>query len=233
MIRKRISYLNPRIFRTAPRAQGLEIEMKILNVKQPENRSCLWISHWEAGVIDTDVGCYKIPRWRDLFTRIAAKFVGTNAPTPLAEALKRLGARDEFGNEPEVFLPMIAMRPSLGEASITGLFETHWKSVPLDLVVFEDRWEVSLREDREYRSGYYSYSRIFIASILEVRDRETGQTAVMREVITPKDDGPNRFQNHLGDKVSAIRVIGDRVDVKTRFGVETKIHYMKLCSPNS
>lgn len=165
-----------------------------------------------------------------LIAKIATRYVGKKVPVVLQEFI--IGLMQN--NKSHTFLPMRVARPPQGEASTTGLFEMHWKSVPLDLAVFEDRWEVSLREEKEYRSGYYSYSRIYITSVLEVRDRETGRSGVVRAKITPDDDGPNQFYLHLGDKVLVIRMVGDKVVVKTRFGRgDEKIHAVSLRPPGS
>jgi len=165
-----------------------------------------------------------------LVARIAARYVGKKVPLALCESIERLTQKRSLS-----FLPMKVERPQRGETSTTGLFETHWKSVPLDLAVFEGRWEVSLREVKEYRSGYYSYSRIYITSILEVRDRVTGATGITRAEITPDDNGPNLFYRHLGDRVLVIRIVGaDQIKVLTRFGRgATEIHTVDLHPPRS
>lgn len=162
-----------------------------------------------------------------LVAKFAKRHIGKEVPGYLQEALIRL-----LGN-PGPFLPKKVVRPVRGEVSTSSLFDDHSKQVPLDMVILEDRWEVSLRDERYYRLGYYSYSRVYITSVLRVRDLETGAFAELREQITPEGDGPNQFEKHLGEKVLAIRVesSGIKVLVKTSSGRSVKVHKVYLRKP--
>lgn len=190
----------------------------------------------------TSEGIIKFPRPQGVehpVEKVAKRYLGKDACPILQRSLERIGKESVGESFSEIFpkrkpfLPMRVARPAKGETSTSGLFEMHWKNVPFDLAVFDDRWEISLREEKEYRSGHHSYSRIYITSVLEVRDRETGRSGIVRVKITPDDDGPNRFAWHLGNKVLAMRVVGDEIVVRTRFGCTTGVHIVNLCSPDS
>jgi hypothetical protein len=184
-------------------------------------------SWYELKTSRGEVRLWPSRRHDDLIAKIATRYVGKEAPSVLMGSIKRL-----LQNDPGPFLPMECVRPAKEETYSYCLFDAHYKWVPLDLVIFKNRWEISLQEEKDYRSGYYSYSRVFITSVLRVKDRETGTTAELREEITPRGDGPNQFERHLGNEVSAMRVVaGNQILVKTKFGCRTKVIKLNLCKP--
>ncbi len=155
--------------------------------------------------VETDEGAFVIrKRASEIEDRLKGS-KGKTLPDDLARLVRSSGV--------ERFVPVKAVRPPLGETSKCAFLESYWKDVPFDLVVFDDRWVVSLSE-KKFGSGS---SRVYITSVLKVTDLKSGKAFVKEKSITPNDNGPNDFDSHLGTKVVAMEIVNSAIVIQTDY----------------
>ena len=108
-----------------------------------------------------------------------------------------------------------------------GCWDMYWKTVYSDRVLVQDRYRVTLFEEREWESGYKMASSIRITSCLEVIDlAEDRRNMISRHISDSFDE--NRFDAHFGMKVEDVSVNGSEVTVTTSWGVQRKTLIVSL-----